>query len=196
MRRKLKETQNLGKTVYVVSGRIGVGWVGGWVCVCGGGRGGGTLQNYFILVGFHTGVSDQTMLFSGPLFQTFSSKSLKSIHVFRAGIVTPSHFESWVRSQSHSWFIPLSDFTPKKKPTREREHQAIKELKNNPEINIKRADKGFSVVVFNKRDKIHEGQILELMIEKTNGPLKALVVTEPFRTESTNLSSNSTRGTI
>ena len=39
------------------------------------------------------------------------------------------------------------------------EHQAIRELKNNSVINIKRADKDSSIVIFNKQDKLHEGQI-------------------------------------
>ena len=39
------------------------------------------------------------------------------------------------------------------------ERQAIRKLKNNSEINIKRADKGSSIVIFNKQDKLHEGQI-------------------------------------
>ena len=41
----------------------------------------------------------------------------------------------------------------------EGERQAITELKNNSEINIKRADKGSSIVIFNKQDKLHEGPI-------------------------------------
>ena len=41
----------------------------------------------------------------------------------------------------------------------EGECQAIRELKNNSEINIKRADKGSSIVIFNKQDKLLEGQI-------------------------------------
>ena len=39
------------------------------------------------------------------------------------------------------------------------ERQAIKELKSNSEINVKRADKGSSIVIFNKQDKLHEGQM-------------------------------------
>ena len=39
-----------------------------------------------------------------------------------------------------------------------KEHLAIKELKQNPSINIKKADKGTSTVIMNKEDKIHEGQ--------------------------------------
>ena len=84
MRRKLKKTQNLGKTVYVVSDRIRVG----------GGRGGGTLWNYSILVGLPV---FQTSL---PLFQTFRRpKSLKYVHVFRAGVVTLHQFSDDKRSR-------------------------------------------------------------------------------------------------
>ena len=36
---------------------------------------------------------------------------------------------------------------------------AIKQLKQNPEINIKQPDKGSSIVVLNKEDKIKDGQI-------------------------------------
>ena len=39
------------------------------------------------------------------------------------------------------------------------EIKAIKELKDNPEINIKKADKGSTTVIMNKPDKIAEGQI-------------------------------------
>ena len=40
-----------------------------------------------------------------------------------------------------------------------REQLAIKQLKQNPDINIKRAVKGSSIVVLNKEDKMKEGQI-------------------------------------
>ena len=38
-----------------------------------------------------------------------------------------------------------------------KERQAIRELKANPEINIKKADKGTTTVLMNKKDKIEEG---------------------------------------
>ena len=41
-----------------------------------------------------------------------------------------------------------------------RERQAIKELKQNTNINIKKADKGTTTVIMNKEDKIREGQVL------------------------------------
>ena len=41
----------------------------------------------------------------------------------------------------------------------ERGQLAIKKLKQKPDINIKRADKGSSIGVLNKEDKIKEGQI-------------------------------------
>ena len=39
------------------------------------------------------------------------------------------------------------------------EFKAIRELKDNREINIKKADKGSTTVIMNKTDKITEGQI-------------------------------------
>ena len=41
-----------------------------------------------------------------------------------------------------------------------RECQAIKELEQNTNINIKKADKGTTTVIMNKEDKIREGQVL------------------------------------
>ena len=41
-----------------------------------------------------------------------------------------------------------------------REGQAIKELEQNTNINIKKADKGTTTVIMNKEDKIREGQVL------------------------------------
>ena len=40
-----------------------------------------------------------------------------------------------------------------------KEHKALTELKQNKEINLKKADKGSTTVVMNKTDKIREGQI-------------------------------------
>ena len=39
------------------------------------------------------------------------------------------------------------------------EREALKALKNNNEINLKKADKGTTTVVLSKQDKINEGQI-------------------------------------
>ena len=41
-----------------------------------------------------------------------------------------------------------------------RESQAIKELEQNTNINIKKADKGTTTVIMNKEDKIRKGQVL------------------------------------
>ena len=41
-----------------------------------------------------------------------------------------------------------------------RERQAIKELEQNTNIKIKKADKGTTTVIMNKEDKIREGQVL------------------------------------
>ena len=40
-----------------------------------------------------------------------------------------------------------------------KEHQALTELKQNTDINLKKADKGSTTVVMNKTDKVREGQI-------------------------------------
>ena len=40
-----------------------------------------------------------------------------------------------------------------------KEHEALTELKQNTDINLKKADKGSTTVVMNKTDKIREGQI-------------------------------------
>ena len=40
-----------------------------------------------------------------------------------------------------------------------KEREALKALKNNNEINLKKADKGTTTVVLSKQDKINEGQI-------------------------------------
>ena len=40
-----------------------------------------------------------------------------------------------------------------------KEHEALTELKQNKDINLKKADKGSTTVVMNKTDKIREGQI-------------------------------------
>ena len=42
-----------------------------------------------------------------------------------------------------------------------KEWQAIKELKQNTNINVKKADKGTTIVIMNKEDKIREAQILD-----------------------------------
>ena len=39
------------------------------------------------------------------------------------------------------------------------ERKALKDLKNNTTINLKKADKGTTTVIMNKLEKIHEGQI-------------------------------------
>ena len=57
------------------------------------------------------------------------------------------------------------------------ELKAIKELKNNPEVNIKKADKGSTTVIMNKQDKIAEGQI-HLNNEENYRPLTTPMVKE------------------
>lgn len=55
--------------------------------------------------------------------------------------------------------------------------QSDKELKNNPEVNIKKADKGSTTVIMNKQDKIAEGQI-QLNDEENYRPLATPMVKE------------------
>ena len=57
------------------------------------------------------------------------------------------------------------------------EIKAIKELKDNPEINIKKADKGSTTVIMNKTDMIAEGQI-QLDDEENYRPLTTPMVEE------------------
>ena len=61
-----------------------------------------------------------------------------------------------------------------------KEHLAIKELKQNPNINIKKADKGTSTVIMNKEDKIHEGQI-QLDVEENYKALSSPMVFETYK---------------
>ena len=62
-------------------------------------------------------------------------------------------------------------------PTNER--LAIKELKQNTNINIKRADKGTSTVIMNKEDKIHEGQV-QLDVRENYRALPSPMVSETY----------------
>ena len=59
------------------------------------------------------------------------------------------------------------------------EIKAIKELKNNPEVNIKKADKGSTTVIMNKQDKIAEGQI-QLNDEENYRPLATPMVEQTY----------------
>ena len=59
------------------------------------------------------------------------------------------------------------------------EIKAIKELKNNPEVNIKKADKGTTTVIMNKKDKIAEGKI-QLNDEENYRPLATPMVEQTY----------------
>lgn len=59
------------------------------------------------------------------------------------------------------------------------EIKAIKELKNNPQVNIKKADKGTTTVIMNKQDKIGEGQI-QLNNEENYRPLATPMVEQTY----------------
>jgi len=60
-----------------------------------------------------------------------------------------------------------------------KERQAIRELKANSEINIKKADKGTTTVLMNKKDKIEKGQI-QLDDKNNYRPLETPMVRETF----------------
>ena len=60
-----------------------------------------------------------------------------------------------------------------------KERQAIRELKANPEINTKKADKGTTTVLMNKKDKIEEGQI-QLDYKNNNPHLERFFGTHPL----------------
>ena len=57
---------------------------------------------------------------------------------------------------------------------------AIKELKQNPNINIKKADKGASTVIMHKEHKIHKGQI-QLDVEENYKALSSPMVSETYK---------------
>jgi len=59
------------------------------------------------------------------------------------------------------------------------ERRSIKELKDNPGINIKKADKGTTTVIMNKEDKIAEGQI-QLDDQDNYRPLAKPMVAETY----------------
>ena len=58
-----------------------------------------------------------------------------------------------------------------------KEHEALTELKQNTDINLKKADKGSTTVVMNKTDKIREGQI-EIEDKHNYRPLSEAMVKE------------------
>jgi len=60
------------------------------------------------------------------------------------------------------------------------EHKAVKELQKNTAINLKRADKGSTTVILNKRDKIQEAQV-QLDNSDHYRPLENPMVTETLR---------------
>ncbi|CAH3169437.1 unnamed protein product, partial [Pocillopora meandrina] len=60
------------------------------------------------------------------------------------------------------------------------EHKAVKELQNNTAINLKRADKGTTTVILNKRDKIQEAQV-QLDNRDHYRPLENPMVTDTLK---------------
>ena len=61
----------------------------------------------------------------------------------------------------------------------QKERQAIRELKTNSEINIKKADKGSTTVLMNKKDKIEEARV-QLDDKNNYLPLETSMVRETF----------------
>ena len=61
-----------------------------------------------------------------------------------------------------------------------KERKALKELRSNSEIIIKKADKGTTTVIMNKTDKIQEGQV-QLDDRKNGMPLETPIVQETSR---------------
>jgi len=57
---------------------------------------------------------------------------------------------------------------------------ALKELKNNPAINLRKADKGTTTVIMNKQAKINEAQV-QLDNREHYKPLKAPIVKVPLK---------------
>ena len=64
-----------------------------------------------------------------------------------------------------------------------RERQAIKELEQNTNINIKKADKGTTTVIMNKEDKIREGQVLLDERENYESPALPMVTETSLRVQ-------------
>ena len=62
------------------------------------------------------------------------------------------------------------------------ERQALKELKQNNNIIVKKADKGTTTVIMNKQDKIREGQIL-LDEEENYKPLSSPMALETSKSK-------------
>ena len=65
-----------------------------------------------------------------------------------------------------------------------KERQAIKELKQNTNINVKKVDKGTTTVIMKTEDKIREGQIL-LNEDKNYKPLSSPMVSETSQSQTT-----------
>ena len=53
----------------------------------------------------------------------------------------------------------ISVTKPKNNLSRDEVNLALKELNNNPAINLKKADKGTTTVIMNKTEKIREAQV-------------------------------------
>ena len=72
--------------------------------------------------------------------------------------VQPSVALEWYLKEVKSQLAEIKITKPKNYLSR-KEHEALTELKQNTDINLKKADKGSIKVVMNKTDKIREGQI-------------------------------------
>ena len=71
--------------------------------------------------------------------------------------------------------FPEIKITKPKNNLSRNEVKTLKELKNNPAINLKKADKGTTTVIMNKADKVYEANV-QLENRKHNERLKAPMV--------------------
>ena len=101
----------------------------------------------------------------------------KRFQRFHAGEdVRPVTSCKFLLEEVKSQFAEIKITKPKNNLSR-KEHEALTELKQNTDINLKKADKGSTTVVMNKTDKIREGQI-EIEDKHNYRPLSEPMVKE------------------
>ena len=102
---------------------------------------------------------------------------LSTILGFPRKILCPSTFAAFISIEEVKLQLAEIEIAKPKNNLPYNELKAIKELKNNPEVNIKKADKGSTTVIMNKQNKIAEGQI-QLTDEENYRPLATPMVKE------------------